>query len=304
MRDRGSPDPIIAYHGGPNDIPDKFSLDKIGTGEGNQAYGHGLYFAEHEPVASWYRSQLAARRDPLLQKYGLDSEDGANIGMTLASSGGKTEPVIADLQDRIAKLEASGNRTAADRNVMARMQGKLAYLQDPERAVGHQYQVRIKATPDQFLEWDKPLKEQSPFVREKLKPWLDEAVPKMEEARQRILAREQARPRPNPKSIEKWIKPVNPEEFSGQKIYEMTGTPALDKHEGYPKSADALKRMGIPGLRYLDQGSRGGMAGTKNIVAFDDKIVEILRKYGIAGLPAGAGGAATFGAIGRKSEDD
>ena len=35
---------ITAYHGSPHTF-DKFSMDKIGTGEGAQAYGHGLYFA-------------------------------------------------------------------------------------------------------------------------------------------------------------------------------------------------------------------------------------------------------------------
>ena len=41
---------IKAYHGSPHDF-DRFDLSKIGTGEGAQAYGHGLYFAENEGVA-------------------------------------------------------------------------------------------------------------------------------------------------------------------------------------------------------------------------------------------------------------
>jgi hypothetical protein len=43
-----------AFHGSPHDF-DKFSMDAIGTGEGAQAYGHGLYFAESEDVARGYR---------------------------------------------------------------------------------------------------------------------------------------------------------------------------------------------------------------------------------------------------------
>ena len=38
---------IRAYHGSPHDF-DRFDMSKIGTGEGAQAYGHGLYFAENE----------------------------------------------------------------------------------------------------------------------------------------------------------------------------------------------------------------------------------------------------------------
>jgi hypothetical protein len=44
------PDAITTYHGSPHDF-DEFDMSKIGTGEGAQAYGHGLYFAENENVA-------------------------------------------------------------------------------------------------------------------------------------------------------------------------------------------------------------------------------------------------------------
>jgi hypothetical protein len=37
---------IKAYHGSPHDF-DQFSMSKIGTGEGAQAYGHGLYFGDY-----------------------------------------------------------------------------------------------------------------------------------------------------------------------------------------------------------------------------------------------------------------
>jgi hypothetical protein len=39
-----------------------------------------------------------------------------------------------------------------------------------------------------------------------------------------------------------------------------------------------LREAGIPGIRYLDQGSRGGGEGTRNFVIFDDKLVKILGK--------------------------
>ncbi|NBS71017.1 hypothetical protein EBT31_19235, partial [bacterium] len=38
-------DPIIGYHGTPHEF-DRFDPSKIGTGEGAQAFGHGMYFAE------------------------------------------------------------------------------------------------------------------------------------------------------------------------------------------------------------------------------------------------------------------
>src|SRR4249919_722721 len=49
---------IRAWHGSPHDF-DRFDMSKIGTGEGAQAYGHGLYFAENKRVAEDYRNVLA-----------------------------------------------------------------------------------------------------------------------------------------------------------------------------------------------------------------------------------------------------
>jgi hypothetical protein len=54
-----------------------------------------------------------------------------------------------------------------------------------------------------------------------------------------------------------------------------------------------MRDYGIPGIRYLDQGSRSQGQGTSNFVIFDPKTIEILRKYGIAGHMAGGAAAAT-----------
>lgn len=40
----------------------RFSLQRIGTGEGAQAYGWGLYFTETEGIAKYYREALSGRR--------------------------------------------------------------------------------------------------------------------------------------------------------------------------------------------------------------------------------------------------
>lgn len=47
-----------AYHGTPHRF-DEFSLDSIGTGEGAQAHGWGLYFAENKNVSEDYRKTLS-----------------------------------------------------------------------------------------------------------------------------------------------------------------------------------------------------------------------------------------------------
>ena len=49
-----------AWHGSPHDF-DKFDLGAIGTGEGNQAHGWGLYFAKKKSVSRNYQKVLSKR---------------------------------------------------------------------------------------------------------------------------------------------------------------------------------------------------------------------------------------------------
>ena len=49
---------VIAFHGSGADF-DEFSLEKIGTGEGAQAYGYGLYFTDSEDIAKFYRDAVS-----------------------------------------------------------------------------------------------------------------------------------------------------------------------------------------------------------------------------------------------------
>jgi len=48
---------IIAFHGSGADF-DEFRLEMIGTGEGAQAYGYGLYFTDSEDIAKFYRDTV------------------------------------------------------------------------------------------------------------------------------------------------------------------------------------------------------------------------------------------------------
>jgi hypothetical protein len=58
---------LTVYHGTPHTFPaaegaplGKFDASKIGTGEGAQAYGHGIYVAESPDVAKGYKERLSA----------------------------------------------------------------------------------------------------------------------------------------------------------------------------------------------------------------------------------------------------
>ena len=57
-------------------------------------------------------------------------------------------------------------------------------------------------------------------------------------------------------------------------------------------ASQALQEAGIPGIKYLDQGSRSAGEGSHNYVVFDTNSMNIIRRYGLAGLMAGGGAAA------------
>ena len=57
-----------AWHGSPH-IFDYFSLDAIGTGEGAQVHGWGLYFAKNRTTAGRYKRKLAQILRPKKVEY-------------------------------------------------------------------------------------------------------------------------------------------------------------------------------------------------------------------------------------------
>ena len=68
-------DDLILNHGTPYDF-DKFQLEKIGTGEGVQAFGYGLYFTDGSKIAESYAKKL--------------SEDKTGIVYTVRIKNGRT----------------------------------------------------------------------------------------------------------------------------------------------------------------------------------------------------------------------
>jgi hypothetical protein len=63
-----------AYHGSPHKF-DTFDLGAIGTGEGAQAHGWGLYFAQDKKVSEEYRERLTGIRRPALIYNGEKHEE-------------------------------------------------------------------------------------------------------------------------------------------------------------------------------------------------------------------------------------
>jgi hypothetical protein len=315
---------IRAYHSSPHDF-DKFDLSKIGTGEGAQAYGHGLYFAESPEVSgrggqywnkfnsdryrklgpydthaaemlkaqNWDREKTSEKLRELSQKYMDEAKSAAN-----------------EDSKRRALYSAEGNRLSAD-------------LLDAGYHVGpHTYEVNIAADPNQLLDWDKPLSEQPEQVAKVFKRLGENDASKYGEGG----------------GLSYYM--GDPESYSGENIYRY-----LASQFGGPKVSEILKAEGIPGIKFLDAGSRGAATTTQshidylknqlaineqstlkaqsnrytpkdyikqleaerndltaqidklsketspthNYVIFDDKLISIIRKYGIAGASAMVG---------------
>jgi hypothetical protein len=305
MRDRNSPAPIVVYQGSPHAFNQQ-DISKIGSGEGSGVYGHGLYFAEHSPISEWYRYQLAARHDPLLKKYKLDPDQGSRIGVDIANSKGDTAPVIADLQDHIENLkakQAEGDTSMMTKNQIKDSTNMIRYMNDPNRAKGHLYQVAIDRPDEHFLHWDKPLKEQSQYVQDRVRPMLNSLTPKIQDARARLLAKAQeqmarlkGRGILNQKleaDIKRYSQPVSWEDAPGKNIYanaahSALGKPPLNPSEAYPVATQYLRAKGIAGIKYApgqNFAAPEGARGTHNYVTFEAP--RILKRYALPGLLGG-----------------
>ena len=106
---------IPAYHGTPHTFAaaegaplGKFSTDKIGSGEGAQAYGYGLYFAEKKSVAEWYRDKLTDNRS-LATETTIDVRAKSKKGEKIANQ------VLSLVRSFVIGRARGFKRTSADR---------------------------------------------------------------------------------------------------------------------------------------------------------------------------------------------
>jgi hypothetical protein len=166
---------------------------------------------------------------------------------------------------------ARGSHTDEAMNAFARLDKVM-----PPKSKGHMYEVSVNAAPKRFLHWDKPLSEQHPDVQKALVPHVQRAI-----------------------DLE-YTTGSDPLKFTGgdaysaaQSVMPSFDTPVAVRGAGAAELSAKLKEAGVPGIRYLDQGSRGAGEGSHNYVVFDANTMNIIRRYGLAGLMAGGGAAAT-----------
>jgi hypothetical protein len=232
----------IVYHGSPHKF-DRFNASKIGTGEGAQAYGHGLYLAESPDVARMYQQNTG-------RVYQIDTPNGR-------------QPLNWDKPEHQAAAHLNifkGNRADAlaspfqsqeVRNILnSGMPLPAVKIQEPSF-----YKVDL---PDdqiaKMLDWDKPLYRQTPEVRKAVRAVVDENT--------------------QPGTYAQWVKAARPDMRTLQ-------NDMLDSMDNSAIS-EALRAKGIPGIRYLDGGSRSAGQGTSNFVVFpgNEGLLNILERNG------------------------
>jgi hypothetical protein len=310
-------------------------MDKIGTGEGAQAFGHGIYGAEAERVATGYRDALTDPDAVPLQFMdrpvntpwnneirerwpdvftGLSKDDGDAMEELLGNLSQVNN--LADVNNVLGGVSARA-KALYYRKVKPQ-------LVKPDLGAGSMYEMNVDADPNDFLDWDKPLSQQPQKVRD----LMGAPVRPSYEEQQSLLARlqaqgvppEQIAQHPEYLAAERQIDAATAMDLqfpSGNDIYmrqslrkyavqDASGTwgPGAGSYEqslaaagGDPKRvrtissgsapdrSEALREAGIPGIRYLDAGSRS-TGGTSNFVIFDENLIDIVRKYGIAGAAA------------------
>jgi hypothetical protein len=257
-------------------------MSRIGTGEGAQAYGHGLYFAGNEGVAKGYREALAPGAQVTLNGFPLASADDPlkRVAMWIRNTGAHPDEIVRISEQRAAKAAVDAQQLGLDGRAFA---DEHAAIAEAARNLsrggkweigtapnGHMYEVNLNTTPDRLLDWDAPLSGQSPQVRAAIESVSPSTMRYMETI------------------------PGKAGDNGGFILSDIAEQIAGNRKAGAVEAASRLREAGIPGIQYLDAGSRAAGDGSRNYVMFDDKLIDILRRYGVAGT-LGGGAAATSG---------
>jgi len=250
-----------AYHGSPA-IFDKFDINKVGTGQGAQSFGHGIYFAENPAVAKDYANELGKEitinNNPLLsmgKRPSMTSSVSGNSFLDdfLVSNLGDVKATRKDILDAVKVMKEAGNERA-----VKEYQGLLSDLRKVRGNIevknsGNLYKVDIPdANVPKMLDWDKPLSSQN----KEIQPAIEAALNKV-------------------KSIGSLFEKPNPDIMTGRDLYN-----AYTAYRGMNQdfASQGLNELGIKGIKYLDEGSRAAGKGTSNFVVFDPSNVNILER--------------------------
>jgi hypothetical protein len=248
------------FHGSPHKF-DRFDSSKIGTGEGAQAYGHGLYLADSPAVAGGYKDRLSndyVKPDGGLEHYG----DAWNRAFDAVQS---AKLLPQDHARAIASQVQAWVDSGKQAKTFLRYNEPPAGYEDSYAAAVNSF-AGLRKNPGQLYKVDLP----------------DEAIAKMldydnpvSEA-QRVPLSQAAL-----KQFGSGLSGTSGESLYKEVVFEF-------KNAGHPNPAQAatdwLRENGIPGIRYLDAGSRGQGQGSSNYVVFpgNENMLRILERNGQA----------------------
>lgn len=230
-----APKPIEVWHGSPYEF-EAIDMSKVGTGEGAQSYGHGSYWAEARAVGENYFSSIGIKRAPdnLSQ---FDREAYMLAFDSIQQSGHNS---VAAKESLVKGMESSPT-------------SKLLYQRAIElfdTVTASLYRAVINAPREAFIDFDKPLRDQP-----------DEILDKLVAAVNKVNADAFARWTGDPSLLSR-VPEVTKEQL---KSATLTAGDWMDAMGGGSHGAiwsessamsAAFREAGIPGIRYLDQGSR------------------------------------------------
>lgn len=260
------------FHSSPYKF-ERFSTDHIGSGEGNQAYGEGLYFADRKDVTTPFRDPKGeVNVRTLVTKKGSELEVPAWAAKKLESGTAGAQELIGIFEKRAQEEIDFMKAYPQFKNDAARLERteKLKSLADFIRKVeregletiklpGYTYAVDL---PDEFIEkmvdWDVSFSEQPKFIQEAIM------------------------------STRSKLTPDDIENLGGKEGVELLYSPEtritdfLNTMQSVRGSSNAGEKMlleaGIPGIKYFDGFSRAAGEGTRNYVVFDDSILKIIKR--------------------------
>lgn len=246
---------LTVWHGSPHKF-DKFDSAHIGKGEGAQAYGHGLYLAESPGVAKSYEDTLARAdfSEANLTEKGRGFLESAvkRQADEYTKKYGK-EPPMQDLRDKVLNEMSE---------IFFKPTGNLYKVDLPDSAI------------ERMLDWDKPLSQQPEFVKKALAG--SDVKYGLLRKHNRIADTDYNAPTSGGVVYNDLANAMVPE---GQSNIWRGSTPMGDQAK---RVSEHLRSLGIPGIRYLDGGSRGAGQGTRNFVVFpgEEGLLTILERNG------------------------
>jgi hypothetical protein len=225
-------------------------MQHIGTGEGAQAYGWGLYFAGEKKVAEWYKQKLT--ESTFLKEDGSEFDTRAsirnvNVRVAFEKSGGDTAVAIARARQSIKNIPGTDGARAAQRDIETLTQLEKEGGASP--AKGRLYEVDIPDA-EEYLLWDEPLSAQS----EKVKAALYAS------------------------GYTKDADGMTGEELYLDTVGDLAGGPETENPQEL--ASKLFNQLGIRGIKYLDGASRDrGGELSYNYVIFDEADVQIVETY-------------------------